>query len=205
MTFAELAMHAISGKMSVVEQRLCPDQYVGKIGDLKEEQPDFQIRKSASSRPAGIKCLLMVIESPHTQEFEGEPGPAKGNTGKLIRKWITNVLGSQYRSYGLILINAIQHQCSLGLPTRCFRDEVFETVWSLDGEREFVARLVSLFRKGDVVVNCCTRGNMRGRELRQAVHATIMRANICHEPLRRTHPSSWHSKKNRKHVWPEQF
>jgi hypothetical protein len=146
----------------------------------------------------------MIIESPHVQEFVGEPAPAKGNTGRLIRKWIKSVCGTQYGSYGLVLVNAIQHQCSLGMPTKCFRDEVFETIWSQYGEQEFIARLKKLHRKGDMVVNCCTRGNLLGRELRHAVQRAIKNANIGCNPMRRTHPSSWYSEKNRNYVWAEQ-
>jgi len=203
MTFPEIAMQVIKGKFSAVEQRLCPDQYVGMVSDLDETQSDFQVRQAASNRPDGVMCLIMVIESPHIQEFVGEPGPAKGKTGKLIRKWLTNVVGTKYSSYGLLLANAIQYQCSLGKPTECLRDEVFEAVWSRDGEEEFIARLAGMHRKGDVVLNCCTRGNMRDSELRQAVQRAIFKAIIGCEPLRRTHPSSWYRKKNREYEWPE--
>lgn len=80
MTFSEIAMQAVSDRISPIEQRLCPDQYVGKIGEFNESQSDFPVRLAAELRPVGIECVLMIVESPHVREFEGAIGPAKGHT-----------------------------------------------------------------------------------------------------------------------------
>jgi hypothetical protein len=147
----------------------------------------------------------MVIESPHTEEFLQTPCPANGKTGQLIRKWICSVKGlSTYRKdYGLIIINAIQYQCSLGSPTKCFRDKIFETVWKDFGENDFVTRLQSICQTGDVILNCCTKGNSKNGELRREVQQAIKKSKANCNLLRRTHPSSWHAPRNRESEWPE--
>jgi len=188
----------------LVEPRMCPDQYVGEINTFCENQVDFPIRVATGKRPNDLKCLIMVIESPHKLEFTGNPGPAKGSTGRLTRKWIKEIRGfSIYDSYGLILINAIQFQCSLGAPTKHFRDEVFKQVWSNGGEDDFIRRLSCIYREGDVITNCCTKGNMKGSDLRRLVQPAIKLTAANCMTHRRTHPSCWFSKKNRAYEWDD--
>ena len=127
MAFSKLVSRVINRKISTIEERLCPDQYVGKISEFNAGQQDFPDRIPAIERPNNQICLIVILESPHKDEFIGDLGPAKGKTGRLIRKWIgTDELGlSQYRKYGLILVNAIQNQCSLGISTNLQLD-IFE-------------------------------------------------------------------------------
>lgn len=186
------------------EVRLCPDQFVGKICNFEKDHSDFITRQAAACRPKGVECLLLVLESPHIEEFKAEePGPAKGKTGGLIRKWIRDVVDREYYNRGVILINAIQRQCSLGLPTCKYRDKMFEALWSQYGEKAFVKRLIQSWQDGDVIMNCCTKGT-QSPELRQLVQATIRKTNVCTKPpLRRTHPASWFAGRNRKYEWHE--
>lgn len=205
MTFEDLVSQAINNKAGAIEKRCCPDQFVGKISAFNSKETDFPTRMLPTERPEDLKCLIMVIESPHIDEFAKQPCPAKGKTGELIREWICNVKGlsSYQKEYGLIIINAIQYQCSLGSPTRCFRDEVFESVWSDFGEENFIKRLGSIYKNGDVILNCCTKGNSKNGQLRLKVQQAIKKLTIPYVLLRRTHPSSWHSKRNRKYEWSE--
>lgn len=184
-----------------VETRICPDQYVGVIESLKSHGFD---RMAAANRPQNLSCVIMVLESPHIQEFRDDIGPAKGDTGKLLCQHILSVKGlNHYKQYGLLLMNAVQYQCSLGFPTKCFRDKVFLDVWDAE---EFKKRLIGLFHEGDVVLNCCTKGLVRNH-LRNQVQGAIEgwkqdNASLMGVPLlRRTHPSSWYSEKNRKAEW----
>lgn len=180
-----------------VEVRLCPDQYVGKIDEFNDS---FPLRVSVEQRPENTKCLIMLLESPHKEEFKVVPSPAKGTTGDLIRKHILNVKDlSVYSEYGLILINAIQNQCSLGYSTECYRDEVFISVWNNGAKEIFIDRLKNVYREGDVIVNCCTKGKIKKQELRKLVQDSIPRD--LGKVLRRTHPSSWYSPKNRNSEW----
>ncbi len=201
MTFQELVSQAINYKIRSIEQRFCPDQYVGQISQFGINLTDFPVRDIPEKRPNDHKCLIMVLESPHVAEFSKVPCPANGKTGKNIRKWMCDVKGlSSYKeNYGLVIINAIQYQCSLGVTPGCFRDDVFETVWKDFGETDFVTRLKTVYRDGDVILNCCTKGkgNNKNGELRRMVQQAIRSAEIDTVLLRRTHPASWHSVQNR--------
>lgn len=175
------------------EDRNCPDQYVGKIDEIIRCGA-FPIRDSASSRPSG-KCVLLVLESPHKDEFGEQPGPAKGGTGRNITKFIHEVHGlADKGSYGLVLINAVQHPCSLGLPTHYFRDRLFRSVWHGGGEACFRQRLQSIYKSGDCVVNSCTRGKTRRTEaaLRDLVQRSLVGVVPDDSILQRSHPISWH-------------
>jgi hypothetical protein len=127
-------------------------------------------------------------------------GPASGKTGELIRAKFLQVKGlNEYIDCGLILMNEVQNQCSLGSPTNCYRDDVFCAAWEDGAKENFISRFNVTFKKGDVIVNCCTKGNMKGRELRRLVQQSIPTDND--KVLRRTHPSSWYSEKNRNSQW----
>ena len=149
--------------------------------------------------------MLLVLESPHTCEFKEPLGPAKGKTGTLIAKHALSVRGLQGKgNASLVLINAIQYQCSLGANTSQYRDEVFVAAWKEFGESDFVARLKATYRANDLVVCSCTRGGSAeaNKSLRQLVYAAMVDA-LPKEALvlRRTHPYSWLSQRNRDYEW----
>jgi len=202
MTFSKLVSQIIDSEIGMIEEKSCPDQYVGEIFRFSSNQIDFPVRISAERSIKRPNSLIMVIESPHVNEFANDPGPAKGHTGNQIRKWITKVNGlSQYSNHGLIIVNAVQYQCSLGQPTKCFRDDIFNAVWNSGGEDDFMTRLKAVYRKSDIVVNCCTKGSRTVVELRKLVQQAIAKINFDSVVLKRTHPASWYAEKNRKHEW----
>jgi len=96
-------------------------------------------------------------------------------------------------------MNAVQNQCSLGFSTACYRDDLFATAWQNGAKEDFIRRLNALFQTGDVIVNCCTKGSMKNKELRRLVQQSI--PSDKGEILRRTHPSSWYSERNRISQW----
>jgi hypothetical protein len=181
---------------------LCEDVYVGKISTFLSNQDDF-LRLPVNERPEDIRCLIMILESPHIEEYKVNPAePVKGTTGRNIREYILSVNGlSGYNNYGLIIVNAIQYQCSLGQSTKYFRDDMFKSMWKDGGENSFIQRLIGLYKTDDVIVNCCTKGGGTGKnELRKIVQAAIT-TNLRFNPLKRTHPSSWNIKKQRNTIW----
>lgn len=96
----------------------------------------------------------------------------------------------------LILVNAIQYQCSLGVPTRRYRDKVFRSLWENGGADDFERRLQQLYRPGDMLFNCCTGSGPR-KGLRQLVTAVI-RSSLGSVPLYSgPHPFGWFSERNR--------
>ena len=187
------------------EKRACPDQYLGTLTDIVV-QPQFPVRVAANQR-AQQPCLIMVLESPHIDEFIDEPGPAKGFTGDMIRNFLPEAISlHDADEFGLVLINAIQHQCSLGVSTAIYRDKIFRAAWAQGGQESFVTRLQSVVRTGDIVMNCCTKGNdfELNTPLRSLVETTIRRNLPAVQTIRRMHPASWRTKSWRGVAWQYQ-
>lgn len=202
-SFTAIASRSLDDFKKTFKDCLCLDQYLGIIGQISSDADDFNQRLRFDERPAGLNCVILVLESPHIEEFpqNGEPRPANGKTGKRIRDWLKVVLSEKYFSYGLLLMNSIQYQCSLGLPTKCFRDDVFFDCWQLFGKESFAFRLQNTYRPGDIVLNCCTKGNTKKKELRKLVDLVIKEKVDAACILRRSHPVSWFSKNHRNTGW----
>jgi hypothetical protein len=161
--------------------------------------------------------LILVLESPHTDEFDknGDPiGPANGPTGMNIRKYICDIFGNGDQGYYLVLMNAIPFQCSLGVGTEHFRDAVFNAAWNNGaiGKNFFEDRLKKLLKKlqnkNVVIVNACTKGYNVAKDSNQRpflwhlVQNSIETLTLDEEKtiryFRINHPSSWaRNKKNR--------
>lgn len=200
--FKEIVNRAVSLQGRPVETRVCPDQYLGLVREMAPGHP-FVRRSPAHLRP-DYPCVLVMLESPHVEEFVGEPGPAKGPTGEMIKQYLPTVLGlTNIQDHGLLLVNAIQNQCSLGTSTNVYRDRIFRAVWSNGGELDFRTRMVSLYRPGDVVVNCCTKGNDFEvfRPLRNLVESALRESLPNVVSMRRMHPASWFDAKWRGREW----
>lgn len=190
--FKQIAKTAIEAREIKIETRTCPDQFLGPIKDVLHNV-DFPCRLPALLR-TNAPCIIMVLESPHADEFIGEPAPAKGFTGEMIRRHLSEAISvDSLQSYDLILINAIQHQCSLGVSTDLYRDRIFRTTWNAGGRESFVSRIKHLYRPGDIVVNCCTKGNdyKTDTALRNLVEHELRKALPSVETIKRMHPAAW--------------
>lgn len=197
--YSEIA-HTVSARESInLQCGACPDQRLGSIDDFDGDADAFPLREPVT-RHDNSPCVVLVMESPHTEEFIGDWGPAKGRTGVQIRKHIATIVAGPGEPLSeLILVNAIQHQCSLGVATHRYRDKVFRNLWVTGGAADFEARLTEVYRPGDMLLNCCTRGDPR-KGLRQLVTAAI-RNSLGAVPLHSgPHPYSWFSERNRKAV-----
>jgi hypothetical protein len=204
MNFQDTASRHLNRLASKVDLRPCPDQYVGEVRAI-ESRRALAERGPAEQRPQSQPCVLLILESPHIREFIGDPAPAKGPTGFSIATRLRSVPGLEsVDSFGLLLMNAIQYQCSLGLPTTVARDDVFLEMWRLGGSENFIKRLKELFQPGDIVVNSCTMGKARQPtdQLRIQVQRAIESALPGAPVLRRTHPAAWHSKAHLEYEWP---
>ena len=186
--------------------RACPDQYVGLIKSFLPGA-DFPERSKPSERKG--KCFLMILESPHRSEFrrkreghwiDDDFGPAYGATGKSITRHLAKILDlEKFPEYGLVLINAVQFQCSRAtnpLDTT-LRDVTFTKIWKQGGREDFIRRLSDIHRSGDVVINSCTKGDFKVKsdELRELVQGAIVSVvpDCPTHILRSTHPASWRS------------
>lgn len=125
------------------------------------------ITNAMSSNQPGI---IIVLESPHIGEFDSK---GKGllplqNDKLFIEKFYqafstsknlstANTLNTT-QSYSVYLINAIQYQCSLGLPTECYRDYIFLYYWETMYS-DFEKRLQSVINDNTIaIINLCTKG-----------------------------------------------
>jgi hypothetical protein len=185
------------------------DQFVGDVlvdrnvvtsPASNSDDSDFSIRQDIPTwkRPDDGPVVILVLESPHIDEFVDVKGPAKGVTGENIRALFGDACSGihQWLSDGahpLILVNAIQYQCSLGYPTKCFRDRVFSEIWKQGGKSDFTCRIQALYREGDVIINACTAGKRTPKNWRVVTDA-LKEVNLIHAKVE--HPSNWARRKN---------
>lgn len=175
----------------------CDDQAFGVISNFANNSFD---RRSVAELQDGGRKLIMILESPHKDEFPEEeaPIPANGTTGENIKRYLLEVEGlSEYADSKLIVMNAIQYQCSLGCDTKRYRDEIFRACWNRGGKEDFISRLREAYRNNDVILNCCTKGDSEGDDLRDMVCLALRESFPDATILGRTHPSSWHRRENR--------
>lgn len=184
----------------------CPDRYAGLIANLKGKADwSDAARGNPAMRPPS-PCVLLVMESPHIDEYSPKffytPWPANGPTGKRIRQRIAAADLPITTDTGLVLMNAIPFQCSLGIsPIGKDRDAVFRLAWEHGGRAFFQSRLMHWYRGGDLVVNACTVGKDGGRPLRDEVEDAI--ADVVPHALRfrRYHPFSWFNSARASSTW----
>lgn len=187
--------------------RRCLDQYVGRISTHVNgwDQVD---RVPVNERPKNQRCVLLVLESPHKDEYnQFSPKPANGSSGRNIAKYFLHVKGfSGFAEYGLILINAVQYQCSRGDDTKIERDKCFRHIWNNGGRTDFMERLKAVRINRDVIVNACTKGTQikpLNEQLRCLVHSAVLEAVGPNDVnvFRRNHPARWYRQQNREYEW----
>lgn len=166
----------------------CPDKYVGCVkNNLKCRCFKESIDASSLDPRSREKRFILVLESPHIKEFESKmsPMPACGYTGSRIRYCWHEVFDDMFDDYDLILMNAVQFQCSLGFcPLQPeIRDDVFLRMFSGDCRRCFVERVELYCRKEDVIVLATTN------RVREVVRQSLKSGFSAEIP----HPSSWRS------------
>lgn len=200
--------------------RVCPDQYWGRVCELPRGVVRCDVAGGWLNNHTE-KRLIIVLESPHRHEFfekvarsgrcskeRERVGPAFGVTGRNLLKSLTPKCPrhvSVDKNDNLIVMNAVQYQCSRGRPTTECRDKVFREIWNgCGGCEDFEDRLRNIIRPTDVIWNCCTKGNTGVNQLRILVHGAICKVikgnyeeecNACgNDDIRYfsfTHPASW--------------
>ena len=194
--------------------------------DLQKKRNENAEKISSCIQNERLNTIVIVLESPHTDEFlkiEDEwkaIGPACGDTGENLYKWLPEVLlnyvpciidrGNNFRAehsvdkeiektcYAIRLVNAIPYQCSLGVHTAKYRDDLFNKLWKNKlVKEEFVKRLKT--SQPSIIINCCTKGykiKEEKDELRYLVQKEINAYNKIANCLllRAAHPSSYHFK-----------
>ena len=117
------------------------------------------------------QSIVVILESPHISEFNfsgkgimplvndslfvKEFGQAFSTSQSLMYHNIQLNTNTKYLVY---LINAIQYQCSLGVPTEYFRDYIFLYYWG-QKYQDFETRLQNLLNNNTIaIINLCTKG-----------------------------------------------
>ncbi len=135
--------------------------------------------------------IIIILESPHVDEFNGEGdanGPAYGKTGTNIKNLLLMFRGLTGRlkkgnTYSLILMNAIQYQCSMGWSAGAFTKKIFNQCWKDFGEKDFKVRVRNLnISETDILINACTNAGFSQVE-------RILGEDI---KFRLHHPCLWH-------------
>lgn len=124
--------------------------------------------------------IVIVLESPHKDEYNNSksaiaPAPALGTTGcSLDREFVcklnefmkNNSEAIQDGVYDVILMNAVQFQCSMGIKPldTNVRNKIFlQMCFNNDIRINFSERLKEY--KPKVIINCCTDGNNCGAKI----------------------------------------
>ena len=157
----------------------CPDEWVGtlkvangKVSWNEKWIVDREKKRCTERRTIDFaRILVVVLESPHVDEFSAQDkplGPGRGTTGRNLQKYfachlveVQKMRGKPIANgeYQVVLANAIQYQASLGLDTDVLRDRIWLLSWFGSGEDDFLQRLIAY--NPVVVVNLCTQGSHR--------------------------------------------
>ena len=151
-------------------------------------------------------CILLILESPHINEFDinGLPiGPAIGTTGNNIfryfEKCINSSLSREFRlnlnqslTYNVVLLNAIQFQCSEGVKPikKSNRDENFIKLINNENYCDVDKRINWFKQKNSnpIIINACTKGCSK---IPLFVHLDGKISNLNLNIFHSSHPSSW--------------
>ena len=199
-----------------------PDKEMFVLRYLKPEcdgQDDNSSRGCLRAVPVdgeGSRCghnpvLLILLESPHRQEYRGSVanpiGPARGQTGINLKNCLGAMLGRSRGVMGtvpcgtrVIVANPVQFQASLHAvhggslrhyDFRKLRDSVWKSIWSVGEIREDFRVRISNFAP-TWIINACTGGSKGWGGINCAVSNCLLRAQLGCPLYATTHPAIWH-------------
>jgi hypothetical protein len=189
----------VSGPATVEKPR--PDSKK-KLVDFAYRTPLTEWKRDAATSLPGVnpQIIIQTLESPHKEEYlpPGEPprpaaGHARGETGWGLSKLYARAYPMHTHKlddgkYALVLVNAIQYQCSLGVDTKVHRTKVFKDCWKKFGRALYVHRMKDIYEDGDTTINSCTSDEGLRDLVQEALEealpddATILKLN---------HPCTW--------------
>jgi hypothetical protein len=193
------------------DQRVSPALFMGNGNGFRCAHDFNRDKSSRKPLPEHLKNndtprLIIILESPHKDEFKNKQpiGPALSKTGNNICNLLHDAtrhirldLSRPGDLFELLLVNAIQHQCSLGQDlseNNETKDKIFDLCWrsSIIGEEHLKNRLkiyISGDAKRDVIINACT--NPKKSQRKDKIDKAIKEV-FQHRFYRLSHPSSWH-------------
>lgn len=180
----------------------CPDQSVGlvKAACASGVFDRVDIVDAYKGIDLAEGRIILVLESPHDKEYVLRSGkwialgPAQGCTGCRIRGKFREIFNEQFSvdAYELILLNAIQYQCSLGRKLEKFgkiKDQIVQSLLATtEFQEDLEKRLLSAWRPKckDFIVNVCS-SNVGICCYVNNIISGITSRSICGVP----HPFSW--------------
>ena len=205
--------------------QLCPDQNVAQI---KFDQTtslwtwkqcfitfnqSSRIDIDYSQNNTNRNCILIILESPHFDEYDTithqAKGPAYGTTGKWFEKNFLNILNNsnvvldKNLIYDIIFINSVQYQASQGMkPLKLLiKDKNWLSFWH-KGFNADLCKRIRTFNRNTIIINACTYG---GKKLHDRVHSVLYCAYQKHigntnNLYQSYHPSTWWREERRK-IW----
>lgn len=198
-----------SGKIQWVGQRSLKTKVSASLKDETKLFERININKKFSPEH---DILLLIIESPHKHEFNGEKanGPAFGAAGTRINNYLAKILEKEggieldNSTYDLLLINIIQYACSLEQNLKLIKNKMLKDSWNSskkEFKKDFKNRLAKILQaaeanhKNVLIINCCT-STIAGIKssvteiIKEIIKETLKETNSvsiysCH------HPSTW--------------
>ena len=188
----------------------CPDQSVGMVKTACSPG-EFQ-RVNIDDRFNGLKDslgrIILVLESPHDKEYVLRDekwiakGPACGCTGCQIREKFREIFKDKMSidDYELILVNAIQYQCSLGRKLQGnknfshTKNTIVEKLLKMRIFRHELRKRISKVwrpKTNDFIINACSSYTRICCHVKNVITAITDRV-VCGVP----HPSSWMYSRN---------
>ena len=139
-----------------------------------------------------LPIIIILLESPHKDEFNEKPYmPAKGDTGKKILQYFpAKCPALPCPKYRVLLVNAIQYQCSLGVPTKNNRTDIFLYMWSKKNIKRNLEKRLKKY-SSNIIINCCTKSGVEN--LRCLVQKEISKYKYEKQVkfYSAVHPSIW--------------
>lgn len=193
----------------------CPDQLVGYVTNRSyvsyqaRTNIDYVLNSNNKHTVTNqlTNPIVIILESPHIHEYDPITnmaiGPAYGNTGKYFKLYFGQIL-SQTPTITLpntrcdvILLNAVQYQCSLGLPlngtnnkvNKNHRDNIFNSILSNHQYCDLIERINAI--NPCVIMNLCTKSinNLQNLVEQLLINSTAISPNIPR--YRGYHPYNW--------------
>lgn len=156
------------------------------------EKIDLSNYQSPLEKMCNCKTIVLILESPHKDEYDDSkssitPAPALGRTGSnLDNKFVCKInefiknntkrVEIKNGVYNIILMNAVQYQCSMGLVplNTTVRNALFLQMWFNGKVRKNFTKRLNKYAP-DVVINCCTNGSVNGHNINKSFLKKINR------------------------------
>lgn len=186
----------------------CEDYYWGVLTHGSVNQIPRKEGIAFSQTQLHYKNIIVIIaESPHTSEYFFTNGICKGHKSPLhkcdkrIKKYLTNNENNWFNNnlnYDIVIVNAIQYQCSFGLKlwgnrsNQEQRNKVFAWTWINESAlNDLLCRLNIITQNKDnvILLNCCT-----AKLKKYCNSAMLLNSNFIHcncLVFDEKHPSKW--------------